>query len=254
MALPQKSETLPLTESRESQLVTRILEKGETDLFKKITELHNRYWPKELGITHDIPSQWAQNGLVFAAFQDKNLIATLACNRMSSDQFESATTYRNATDENTLNNFNDRGSILVPFAVTVSTTKIPEPPRLLSDPLEIMLHGIAEILIDNYAYSHRDYVLRFHEDPKGGLSHGAHVGKILPYSRLEDYNAMGFNITMEYQKLSPGMVIRHTEPFKPARFVIEEVMMYAVNHGISHIIAFSRPGGFRNYLLEIHQG
>lgn len=251
---PEKRDFPSLHESVQPSLVTRILEKGESSLFEIATQMYNTYWPEPLRITPDVFAQWVKNGTVFALFhegQEETPLVTLACNRLSADQFRDATTYARVTAGGTLENYNERGTILVPFAVTASATKIPETQKALDLKKETALQNLATRLIEEYAHSGRDYILHFHEDPKGGLNRGANVGRILPQSRPEDLLAMGYNITMEYPPLSAGMAIHHSYPAKPSRYVIEEAMTYAVGQDISHIIAFSRPAAFRNHLLSL---
>jgi hypothetical protein len=75
--------------------------------------------------------------------------------------------------------------------------------------------------------------------------------KVTYVSRPEDHEAVGYNVLLEYPTISNNIniVIGGTE--KPSIQLIEYALLEASRRNIKHVLAFSRPAGFKSYLQEL---
>lgn len=251
---PDQRDSSPIDESVKSSFVTRVLESRDTQLIQTATQIHNVHWEEPLRITQEVFGQWVGKGVVFGIlnqYQGNSLVGTLACNRLSLDQFNQGSTYNEITANGTLENYDSRGNVLVPFAITTIDSPPPFDISLKDEKVEKELRTLALKNIVWYAYEGSDRVLKFHKKPKGGFEKGASVYNILLDSRPEDRAAMGISIALKYPELLKGVTIVSRNPNKPNFLLIEEAMRWAIGQGIPNIMPFSRPSGFRDFLLRL---
>ncbi|OGE64973.1 hypothetical protein A3I48_04345 [Candidatus Daviesbacteria bacterium RIFCSPLOWO2_02_FULL_36_7] len=60
---------------------------------------------------------------------------------------------------------------------------------------------------------------------------------------------MGYNVLMKYSDLENVKIIRSNTQ-RPSILLIEQAFLYAKEKGLKQVIAFSRPSGFREYLIK----
>lgn len=185
----------------------------------------------------------AKNGLLFGVFENtEGLVGTLSCVRLDSKAIPRS--WEQATKNGTLVNFNPKGDTLLCVAISVKNSSSVTPLPSESPPQQKAKKKIAD-----YVAQGKDHVLAFHAKPKGGLK-GATVWKILENGRRDDKESMGYNVLMRYPLINKNTKIILTKKATPAVMLIEHALMYSKEHGIKHVVAFSRPSGFRQYLLS----
>lgn len=102
--------------------------------------------------------------------------------------------------------------------------------------------------VQEYIDAGKDPVMRFHQKPKGGFSEGAHLVGLIENGRHEDTSACGYNMLLEYPSVASG--VRMTEDAPVSNQLIEAAMLIAHDAGLSHVYAYSRPGGLAAYWAE----
>ncbi len=251
-----------------SRFYVRQIKSNEQAILKKVIVINNDRW-KGLPATLKEFIARAQNGLLFGVFNQKNnLYGSLSCVRLSLNKVNKLKTWNEATDNGTLTNHEPRGNTLLCVAISVTLLFEPEQPQsrrpnalLKKEGRDInvaTLHQfknlskrklslLAKQYIKEYVDSDKDHVLNFHRKPKGGLP-GAKVWKILENGRPDDREACGYNVLMKYPEISRLTKIIHSTSSVPSVMLIEHVLLYAKEHGIKNIIAFSRPVGLRQFL------
>jgi len=68
--------------------------------------------------------------------------------------------------------------------------------------------------------------------------------------RKDDKESMGYNVLLKYPKIERITRIIKDPNASPSIKLMEEAFLKAQENGIKNIVAFSRPGGFRKYLLD----
>jgi hypothetical protein len=154
---------------------------------------------------------------------------------------DSLKTWKQATANGALANHDPEGDTLLCVAITVKAPK--------HTPGVNLAHTGGVQSIEEYVASGKDHVLEFHRRPKGGIG-GATVWKILENGRPDDKESMGYNVLMKYPPISPSTKIVRSSTSSPSVLLIEHALLYARDHGIKNVIAFSRPAGFRKYLMD----
>ncbi|MEK9143816.1 MAG: class I adenylate-forming enzyme family protein [Patescibacteria group bacterium] len=228
----------------------RQISADEEEVIKKALEINNARFPFVPATLEEFCAR-TQNGLFFGVFDEqKGMIGSLSCVQVS--HAEKIKTWNQATASGTLANHDLKGNTLLCVAISVSLTRpglVKKQGQALQQIPNDQLVKIAKQHIEKYVNSGRDHVLEFHHQSKGGIP-GATVWKILPNGRPEDKEAMGYNVLMKYPTIDASTnVVRSNAP-SPAILLIEHALLYAKEHGIKNVIAFSRPSGFRKYLEE----
>lgn len=226
----------------------RQINPSEKDTLNKAVEINNKRW---LGLPATLKEFIARatNGLIFGVFEEKEgLVGSLSCIRQPMTWVNKLTTWDKAADHGTLSNNDPEGDALLCVAISVKAQSPSSAPLPQSSHDEKSLRQLAKKLIKNYVKSGNDHVLNFHKNPKGGLP-GATVWKILENGRPDDKESMGYNVLMKYPPISSSTKIVRSSASSPSILLIEHTLLYAKEHGIKKVIAFSRPVGFRNYLL-----
>lgn len=237
----------------------RSIDPREKKILRDAVAINNERWvglPSSESEFHDR----ARNALLFGAFEEnEGLVGTLSCIQLPFAAVEKLTTWNEATAHGILGNHDPHGDTLLCVAISVKSSKQqPASPNAsqggptifhrLSKEQEIELQRLARKRIRRYVTRDRDFVLNFHRKPKGGLP-GAKVWKILENGRPEDADAMGYNVLMKYPRVSKGTSIIRSNAPTPSFLLIEHALIRASEQGLRYVIAFSRPAGFRHYLL-----
>lgn len=233
-----------LSEEKIKKYYVRRIYPNETEVLTQSVGINNSRF---IGLPATIGEfrQRARNGFLFGAFEEKGeLVGSISGLRMNMDKLKKVKIWREASGDGTLINHDPSGGTLLCVAISVKSKK--DYPRNWNKISENKLKKFAKKNIKDYVDSNKDYIINFHKIPKGGLS-GAEVWRILESGRLDDKDAVGYNVLMRYPKINKKVMRSHNT--SPAIMLIEEVLYYAWQNGIKNVIAFSRPAGFREYLL-----
>ena len=214
---------------------------NEKDVIKKALVINNARFPFVQSTMKEFYAR-TQNGLFFGVFEEKKgLIGSLSCVQISHP--EKIKTWRGASMNGTLANHNPKGDTLLCIAISVISSRR----------AKLVHFGSVKVdpkkYVKEYVNSGKDHVLEFHRKPKGGIP-GATIWKILENGRPEDKEAMGYNVLMKYPTIDASTKIVRSNAPSPSVLLIEHALLYAKEHGITKVLAFSRPSGFRKYLEE----
>ena len=213
----------------------------ETEIIKQALKINNVRFPFVPSTLEEFCAR-TQNGLFFGVFEEqKGLVGSLSCVQISHP--EKIKTWREASANGTLTNHNPKGDTLLCIAISVISSRR----------AKLVHFGSVKVnpkkYVKEYVRSGKDHVLEFHRKPKGGIP-GATVWKILPNGRPEDKESMGYNVLMKYPTIDESTNIVRSNAPSPAILLIEHALLYAKEHGIKDVIAFSRPAGFIKYLED----
>lgn len=214
---------------------------NEKDVIKRALEINNSRFPFVPSTLKEFCAR-TQNGLFFGVFDEqKGLVGSLSCIQISHP--EKIKTWHEASGNGTLTNHNPKGDTLLCIAISVISSRR----------AKLVHFGSVKVnpkkYVKEYVRSGKDHVLEFHRQSKGGIP-GATVWKILPNGRPEDKEAMGYNVLMKYPTIDESTNIVRSNAPSPAILLIEHALLYAKEHGIKDVIAFSRPAGFKKYLED----
>lgn len=219
---------------------------ADEDVVRKALEINNsrfRFVPATL---EEFCAR-TQNGLFFGVFEEyEGLIGSLSCIQLKASVVDRLKTWNEATSRGTLSNNDPHGDTLLCVAISVQGKE----PGIMNQESKEHLQELAKKHISSYVNSENDHVLNFHKKPKGGIP-GAKVWKILENARPEDKEAVGYNVLMKYPRIDDSTTIVRSNAPSPAILLIEHALLYAKEHGIKEVIAFSRPSGFRAYLERL---
>jgi len=209
---------------------------NEKEVIKKALEINNARFPFVQSTLKEFYAR-TQNGLFFGVFEEHDgLIGSLSCVRIFYP--EKLKSWTEAVNSHTPN-----GDTLLCMAISVISSRH----------AKLVHFGSVKVdpkkYVKEYINSGKDHVLEFHRKPKGGIP-GASIWKILANGRPEDEEAMGYNVLMKYPTIDESTNIVRSNAPSPAILLIEHALLYAKEHGIKNVIAFSRPSGFRKYLEE----
>jgi hypothetical protein len=150
-------------------------------------------------------------------------------------------TYAEATSQLTLKRHIATGDALLLVSISTQGKSVTETTKEAA-PLN------TDKKIEDYLNLHIDSVLTFHEKAKGGLSSGAKVMRVLPQARPEDVEAGGYNVLMKYPPLTKEPTVNETASLGTQ--LIEASLLYAHQHNIQAVFAYSRPAGFRVWVAQ----
>lgn len=131
---------------------------------------------------------------------------------------------------------NKKGSAITCISICSAGYKAKPVPKVATMPSK---HDVEEYISEG-----KDPVMRFHQKPKGGLADGASLVGLIPGGRPEDASACGYNVLVQYPTPTN---IRITEDAPVSNQLIEVALLIAQNAGLSHVYAYSRPGGLAAY-------
>lgn len=232
-----------LKKDKQTHYYVRRIDPQEFDILTKAVEINNARWQGLPATLKEFIAR-AQNGLLFGVFEEhEGLVGSLSCVRLKHASVERLKTWNQATDNGTLSNHDPTGDTLLCVAISVKASRSAKPVHIGS------VNVNPKQYIEEYVASGKDHVLEFHKKPKGGLP-GATVWKIHENGRPEDKESMGYNVLMKYPEITKGTKIIRSNTSSPSVLLIEHALLYANKQGINNVIAFSRPAGFREYLLE----
>lgn len=235
--------------AHESHLYVRQIHPSEINILKEIVKINNERW-EGLPASLEEFRKRAKNGLLLAVFEEKGVLGSISCTQLRKAALASLKTWDQVSSYGTLSNNDPKGDTIVCVAISVKSNLKDQPKlKTLSVKNEAKLQQLARKYILEYVVSSKDHVLAFHQKSKGGLR-GAKVLKILENGRKEDLQAMGYNVLMKYPAMDKKTKIVYANSPTPAVKLLEQVLSYAKEKGISNVIAFSRPAGFRQYLLK----
>lgn len=219
----------------------------ETKVLETAVAINNQRFAA-LGASLEEFKARARNGVLFGVFEEKaGLVGSLSCIRTNRQTVDSFKSWDQATAKGTLKTNDSTGDTLLCVAISVKSSKVGKNQQSGAVD-ESKLKELAKEEIIKYVNSKSDYVLDFHRQSKGGLP-GAKVWKILEDGRKEDQSSMGYNVLMKYPSVKDVKIVRSNVQ-RPSILLIEQALLYAQEKGIKEVIAFSRPSGFREYLIK----
>ncbi|MBI3955692.1 acyl--CoA ligase [Candidatus Gottesmanbacteria bacterium] len=223
----------------------------EANVIKKALKINNARFPFVPSTLKEFIAR-THNGLFWGVFEEsEGLVGSLSCLLLNHGVVEKLKTWNKTTDNGTLANHDPQGDTLLCVAISVELTRS----NLVSKqgstlPHNEKLRRLGAQHIEEYVKSGNDPVLEFHRKSKGGIP-GASVWKILKNGRPEDEEAMGYNVLMKYPAITEETKIVRSNAPSPAILLIEHALLWAKEHGIKEVIAFSRPSGFKKFLSGI---
>lgn len=249
--------------------VRQILPK-ETETLKQALAINNERFAPLTSTLEEFESR-AKNGVLLGVFEEKmGLVGSLTCMRVKGQTISSMKSWTEATGNGTLKNSDPAGDTILCVAISVKSSSpvISASPRVQNSSSVILLSSsvipsnegiytnldeeklkqLAKEKIEGYVNSNLDHVLNFHRQGKAGLP-GAKVWKILADGRKEDQSSMGYNVLMKYPAIDGAKLVRSNVQ-RPSILLIENALLYAKEKGIKEVVAFSRPSGFRQYLIK----
>lgn len=219
-----------------------LLRSNNKPLMKQAFELFNKCW-EPLSIDLKTFTAHTDNGVTILAIRDGTVHGFVSV--LITDISEEALgnlTYDKATGGLTMNTFKENGDKAVCMAIGSSNYVAKE---VSNKTRKIQTPTSAEV--EKYLEEGLDHVYKFHTRPKAGLKTGASLIKLMPHSRPEDKESMGYNMLMKYPTLPETEIIPYTNASVGVQ-LIEAAMCYAQKFGIKEVYAFSRPAGLREYM------
>ncbi|MBI2314988.1 acyl--CoA ligase [Candidatus Daviesbacteria bacterium] len=240
-----------LKDTAQLHYYVRQIQPKETEIIKQAVVINNERFAPLTSALEEFEAR-AKNGILFGVFEEKaGLVGSLTCMRVKGQSIDSMTSWAQATDNGTLKNSDPAGDTILCVAISVKSSSpvIPSSEGIHTNNLdEAELKQLAQEKIEEYVNSDCDHVLNFHRQGKAGLP-GAKVWKILEGGRKEDQSSMGYNVLMKYPVVDSAKLVRSNVQ-RPSILLIENALLYAKEKGIKEVVAFSRPSGFRQYLIK----
>ncbi|AKM79821.1 MAG: AMP-dependent synthetase and ligase [Candidatus Beckwithbacteria bacterium GW2011_GWB1_47_15] len=240
--LLERSRTI--TES--DQYRFKLLGPEETSLLRQALAINNQRWGKKLNSNLAEFRKRAENGLLLAAIDKKShrVVGSVAALQLNKQLLPP--TWRKATAAGTLKNHDYKGDSLVCVSISAAQTRDSKP--VTRNSLKIQKTKLTPAKLKVYLTSDKDNIVRFHRKPKGGFGRGARLIKVLPGGRLEDQDSLGYNIVFEYPKLTHRP--RMSQQASIGVQLIEAALIYAYEHKIKHVLAYSRPAELSKYFKK----
>ena len=258
-------ESLPKTSTGKIQrvqvkkIIAQRLEDEKTpDLFvREIKPSESKYLEKAVEINNDrfngLPASLdefrsrTENGKLFGVFNKAELIGSLSCLRVNKSDIDKFRTWQEAGEGGFFTNNNPDGDTLLCMAISIEGKGESEKGKEKVNGTK--LEQLAKEKIEEYLNSGLDHVLSFHSKSKAGIA-GAEIFKVLPSGRKDDLDSMGFNVIVKYPQISGDTKLVSDPAASASIKLIEFALFYAKESGVKNIFAFSRPSGFRKYLIE----
>ena len=210
------------------------------EAFRQAFDLYNYCW-QPLGISKETFSAQVRNGIVIAAVDKRDEVkGVVSLIRTNLGEKElSGITYETLTSGQSLSGNQPEGKNLVCVSICSSNYKAEGFPEISEIP--------GAETVRKYLESGLDPVFNFHKKAKGGFEKGAGLVAIIPNGRPEDRRALGYNLLLKYPELAKRPEISGASA---AVQLMEAVMTFAWQLGISDVYAFSRPIGFADYAAK----
>ena len=219
----------------------RLIKPEETKVLKQAVKINNQAWGKNLVSSLNEFVNRATNGILIGAFDKQNkLQGTISALQMTEEGIKSGKKWAEITGNGTLETNNHQGNSILCVAIsTLSRSNSKQSNRYPAKP------KFSEQEFKKYLASDQDYVVRFHRKAKGGFSQGAKIIKILPHSRPEDKEALGFNLLMKYPTSQQKPKVNPTSSYGTQ--LIEAALLYAFYRHFKNVYVLTRPAQASNY-------
>lgn len=230
---------------KEHHLFVREIKADEDKILNEALAINNDRF-KGLPSTKAEFKSRAQNGKLLGVFDEEKLLGSLSCVRLNKRDIDLLSTWDQATADGTLKNNNPEGDSLLCVAISVVGKERG------NDYQNLQLSNIGELAekeIGEYISSGHDYVLNFHSKSKAGVE-GAKLYKIIKNGREDDTDSVGYNVIVKYPEINPETKLISDPNASASMKLIEFAIFYANESGIKNIYAFSRPAGFKNFLMK----
>lgn len=220
----------------------REIKTDEIDNLKQAVRINNLAWGKNLQSSLEEFVARAGNGILIGAFdKDDALCGTVSVLQTTKRYIEKCLKWMETTGNGTLKTADHKGDALL--CVAIST-----PPNSSKKPNNFSKVKFSTTAFEEYINSDKDYVIRFHRKPKGGLAEGAKLVKILANSRPEDKDALGYNILMKYPTLEKQPEINPNSSCGTQ--LIEAALLFGFYHNFKDIYVLTRPAQAKDYFLK----
>lgn len=269
--------TLPPPLFQTPTLDCRIIDPDDRKALGEAARLDRDLWGN-LGQDLERFTRRAENGYLIGAWHWSGLMGTISClcrhwspvKELGKNPEHPYATWDSFCGEGRLDTTEPDGDAL--FCVAVTTMDAGPRPllavpdsihpaldlaRLLSekrDEKDPESRRIADALASACAESYvpKDYVVRFHGRPKGGIMEGAWIVTILRNGRPEDRDSMGYNVILAYPDWPADRPFPSSTPSDVSAgsaLVLAAARLAAIK-GLKVVAPYSRPAGFRRALVK----
>jgi len=176
--------------------------------------------------------------LLIGAFADNNqLLGTVSALHLNQVDLNQpwTQTWAGITANGTLSTHNHKGDSLVCVAISVQSTHKGDP--LLWQGVTLKKKKLTAAALHAYLASDLDPIIRFHSRAK--------IIKVLPHSRPEDRDSLGYNVLMQYPTpIKTPLINPHATI---GTQLIEAALLYAYQKKLKSIFVFTRPAALSRY-------
>jgi acyl-CoA synthetase (AMP-forming)/AMP-acid ligase II len=230
----------------------RLLGEEDKSLIAQAVKIHNHRWGEPLGTTVEILSLAAKNGLLIGAINRRGEVdGSVQAVIVDGSEIDKivrkdhwASTWKGITGNGTLETNNRVGDSLVCVSISVRSNDKYKKERAVKEGRQKLT---AKKLME-YLKSDKDSVVRFHRKAKGGFGKGARLLTVIAGGRKEDKSALGYNLLVEYPKLTMKPKIGTNQSVGSQ--LIEAAMIWAYNQKLKRVLAYTRPADLGVYFVE----
>lgn len=240
-----------------SEYIFRLIASEESTVLQQAVTINNERWGKHLAASLDEFTERAAHGILIGMFdrhESGRLLGTVSGVQLpvadvaqigAPDHW--ANTWEGITDHGRLYRNTPKDDCLVLVAISVVGRPNSDAENTDSaEPKSCPYHQLSQV--ETYCRSGQDPVLSFHAKPKAGLKMGAAVQKIIPHGRPADWQACGYSVIMEYPPLEQPPTI--DDSASKGTQLLESAFVFAFQHKIAQVYAFSRPAGLHQHLTS----
>jgi len=221
-------------------------------------EINNNIWNVKSTLNEFF--QRADNSYLIALFENnilKGTISGISLNRydiLNNNKFH---TWNGVTQNGSFSNVNKNGDTLCCVAITSSVSYKDD--KVLNKETEniTLSESFINKNIETYLNSGLDPVINFHKKDKGIIK-GAEIIKIFPNGRPDDKDSLGFNVLMQYPKITNNLrkeltkININCENMSIGKALIIGALKESLkNKNINYIMPYSRPVKYRYYLTRV---
>lgn len=263
---------------RTPELACRLLRADETENIGIAAAMDLLAWGDTLGQGPDKFASRAKNGYVVGVFQGEELVGTISAVRRrwqpvvdaKNDRTHEYATWDGVSSNGTFARHETDGDALYCVAITSKGASrkpypvVPEgdhPALALArdlaaekDATDPAFAAVAEKLAAATApiWIPIDPVIRFHGKPKGGIVGGATVRFPLPGGRIDDRDAMGWNVIMTYPEFpeNPTFPASIDTAVSSGETLILGAAALGARLGVKYVVPYSRPGALRHAIIK----
>jgi len=212
----------------------------EKEKLKQAVKINNLRWGKYLKSTLSEFASRAQNGLLIGVFDKSRLLGTVSAIQIKKEELDKTgkrghwtNTWAGITGDGTFSTHNHKSDALVCVAISTKSDSQVKIPKLEKK------QKLTESTLSKYLKSDKDLIISFHKKPKGGLTTGAKIVKVIPNGRPQDKDALGFNLLMKYPTLKKLPKI--SKQASAGTQLIEATLQYAHFNRLKYIYVYTRP-------------